>query len=221
MVKRLQAEIAELKKKMTTIASLGQVTDARALVRNRGSSSAMDAYLYGASGQVVAAVATRAQTTAHAVAPSLAPTHSGGRPRHVGLPDHIGQSRLPLSFTIADAATSSAAPPPSATSQTSSTHRDVAHSLAYNVLRLTVFAGVDFMTPDFHPASVFHLAGSMFEGKVPIPSLEVSQAVMAPPTNEDLVAMRANLAVEAISAFEANATSTLTVQSSRDQSLVS
>ena len=48
----------------------------------------------------------------------------------------------------------------------------------------------------------------MLEGKVPMPSLEVSQAVTAPPIEEDLVAMRAQLAAEAIAAFDANATST-------------
>ena len=54
----------------------------------------------------------------------------------------------------------------------------------------------------------------MLEGKVPIPSLEVSQAVMAPPTEDELVAMRAKLAAEAISIFEANAPSTPLLQSS-------
>ena len=71
----------------------------------------MEAYFYGASGEVVAAVATRAQTTAQAVAPSSTVSGASGRPRHTGLPDHIGQSRLPLSFTIADAATSGATLP--------------------------------------------------------------------------------------------------------------
>ena len=49
-VKTLQAEIAELKKQMSSMASLGQVADVMAPVQRRGSSSAMDAYLYGASG---------------------------------------------------------------------------------------------------------------------------------------------------------------------------
>ena len=44
---------------------------------------------------------------------------------------------------------------------------------------------------------------------------------MGPPTEEELVAMRAKLVVEAISIFEANAVSTPTVQSSEDQSLIS
>jgi hypothetical protein len=102
----------------------------------------------------------------------------------------------------------------------SSTQGDAAHSLAHKVLAIPVFVGVDFMAPNFHPSSVFHLAGNMLEGKVPMPSLEVSQIVTVPPTLEDLVGLQAKLATEAISAFEANATSPPIVQSSGDQSLI-
>ena len=220
-VKTLQAELAELKKQMSAMASLGQVVDTTAPVWRPGSSSAMDAYFHGALGQVVAAVSTRAQTTAQGVAPPLAPASSVGRPRHAGLPDHIGQSRLPLSFSTADAVTSGAVPTPTTVPQVTSTRGDAAHSLAYKVLQLPVFTGTDLLTLDGPPARVFHLAGSMLEGKVPMPSLEVSQAVTAPPSEEDLVAMRAQLAAEAIAAFDANATTTPVEQSSRDQSLVS
>ena len=152
---------------MSSMASLGQVTDAMASIQRQGSSSTMDAYLYGASRQVIAAVAIRTQATANAVAPFLTPVGIGERPRHVGLPDHIGQSRLPLSFTITDAATSGVAPPPASVPQAPPIQADAAHSLAYKVLRQPVFAEVDFMTPQFHPSSVFHLAGSMIEGRCP------------------------------------------------------
>lgn len=220
-VKTLQAELAELKKQMSAMASLGQVVNTTAPVWGPGSSSTMGTYFHGALGQVVAAVATRAQTTAQTVAPPSVPVSSVGRPRHGGLPDHIGQARLPLSFSTADAVTSGAVPTRTTVPQVSSTHGDAAHSLAYKVLQLPVFTGADLLTLDSPPARVFHLAGSMLEGKVPMPSLAVSQAVMAPPTEEDLVAMRAQLAAEAIAAFDANATSTPVAQSSGDQSLVS
>lgn len=222
--KTLEAEIAELKKKLSTSASLGQVADVRAPERRPCSSFAMDGYLYGAFGEVVAAVATRAQTTAQSVAPSSSsspPIVDGVRPRHVGLPDHIGQSRLPLSFSIADTAPPVGISPPVVTPPSSSVSGEAAHSLAYKVLRLPVFSGMDFLTPNFQAASVFHLVGSMLEGKVPIPSLEVSQAVMAPPTEDELVAMRAKLAAEAILIFEADAPPTPPLQSSEDQSLIS
>ena len=80
---------------------------------------------------------------------------------------------------------------------------------------------MDFLTPDFQAARVFHLAGSMLEGKVPMPSMEVSQAVMAPPTEEELAAIRAKLAAEAISIFEANAVPPPSLQPSVDQSVIS
>ena len=117
----------------------------QASVRRHRSSSTMDAFLYGASGQVSATVAPCAQTTAQVVAPSSTPVVSSGHPRHVKLPDHIGQSRLPLSFSIADAAPAITAPSTSMP-QTLSTHRDAAYSLAYKVLQLPVFARVDFLT---------------------------------------------------------------------------
>jgi hypothetical protein len=88
-MKNLLAKIAELKKQMSTMASLGQKVDTRALMRRQNSSSWMDAYLYGASKDVVAAIATRAQTTAKAVAPSSPTMVNGGYLCHSGLPNQI------------------------------------------------------------------------------------------------------------------------------------
>ena len=73
----------------------------------------------------------------------------------------------------------------------------------------------------FQAASVFRLAGSMLEGKVPMPSMEVSQVVLALPTKDELVAIRAKLAASAISIFEANAALLSSLQSSEDHSLIS
>jgi hypothetical protein len=56
----------------------------------------------------------------------------------------------------------------------------------------------------------------MLEGKTPMPSLEVAQAVTAPPTEEDLVALRAKLAVEAIAAFDANPSVSILTDSTED-----
>ena len=207
-MKALQAELAELKKKMSTMASLGQVVHSQSSRGRRRSPSSTDDFLFGASGEVLAAVATRAQTIAQTGSPPTVPVDTVSRPRHAGLPDQIDQSRLPLSFGVAETSIPRQSPTPTSLSVDVSTRGDAAHSLAYKVLRLPVFAGVDFLTPDFQPSSVFHLAGSMLEGKVSMPSLEVSQAVTAPPTEEELVAMRAKLAAEAISIFEANSTFT-------------
>ena len=94
------------------MAALGQVAYVRTLVRRHGSSLVINAYLYGASGQVSVAIATRAQTSAQVVTPAATPLAGSGRPWHVGLPDHIGQSRMPLSFNIADAVPMSTVPFP-------------------------------------------------------------------------------------------------------------
>lgn len=88
-MKTLLAKIAELKKQMSTMASLGQVVDTKVPMRRQNSSSKIDAYMCGASGEVVATVSTRAQTTAKAMAPSSPTMVNGGYPRHSGLPDQI------------------------------------------------------------------------------------------------------------------------------------
>jgi hypothetical protein len=95
------------------------------------------------------------------VALSSTPVVSSGRPRHKGLTDHTGQSRLPLSFSIVDTAPAGAASSPTSVPQASSIHKDATYSLAYKVLQLPVIARVDFLIPDFQPSDVFHLAGNM------------------------------------------------------------
>lgn len=145
-------------------------------VKRPCSSSAMDAYLYGTFREVVAVVATRAQTIAEWATPSFSsspPKVVNVRPRHVELLDHIGQSRLSLSFSIADTVPHVGISPPVVTPLSSSMLGDAAHSLAHQVLRLLVFAGVDLLMPNFQAASVFYLARSMLEGKEAMPSMEV------------------------------------------------
>ena len=219
--KALEAKIAELEKKFQTVASLGQVGDSRVVSRGGTGTSTSDIYMFGASGELVGAAATRAQTAANVRTPPVDEAGGVGRTRHSGSLDHIGQARLPLSFGLADIASAPrrhvSVPAPDG----GTVARDSAHTLAYKVLQMPIFSSVDLLATDLQPAGVFHLAGSMLEGKVPMPSLEVSQAVTAPPTEEDLVAMRAKLAAEAVAAFEANATATPAVRSSGDQSLIS
>ncbi len=70
---------------------------------------------------------------------------------------------------------------------------------------MPIFSSVELLAPDFKPAGVFHLAGKMLEGKVPMPSLEMAQAVTEPSTDEDLAKLRAKLAAEAIAAFDEGA----------------
>lgn len=203
--KALEAKIAALEAKFKTVASLGQVTESRVTSSAGTSTSAPDIYMFGASGQMVAAAATRAQTSAKAVAPTTDEPQDSGRARHSGLSDQIGQARLPLSFGLADAGSAARSYIPASAQDGGTVVRDTAHTLAYKVLQMPIFSSVELLAPDFKPAGVFHLAGKMLEGKVPMPSLEVAQAVTEPSTDEDLAKLRAKLAAEAIAAFDEGA----------------
>ena len=59
-------------------------------------------YIFGASGEVVAAVSTRSQTLADAVASISGGSNKVSHPRHAGPADQVGQARLPLSFRLID-----------------------------------------------------------------------------------------------------------------------
>jgi len=203
--KALEAKLAELEKRFKTVASLGQVTDSRVLSRGGTDTSSSDIYMFGASGEMMAAAATRAQTAAKLVTPSVNESRDIGRTRHSGSPDHIGQARLPLSFGLADIASAPRPHVPAPAPDGGVVARDSAHTLAYKVLQMPIFSSVDLLAPDFKPAGVFHLAGEMLEGKVPMPSLEVAQAVTKPSTDEDLAKLQAKLAAEAIAAFDEGA----------------
>ena len=56
----------------------------------------------------------------------------------------------------------------------------------------------------FVQAHLFHLVRKTLEGNLPMPSLEVVQAIIEPSTEEDLPKLQAKLAVEAIATFEEN-----------------
>ena len=200
--KALEAKLAELEKRFKTVASLGQVTNSRVFSRGGADTSTSDIYMFGASGEMMAAVATRAQAAAKVVTPAVDESTDLGRTRHSGSPDHIGQARLPLSFGLADTAS---APQPHVSALARDEEpvaRDSVHTLAHKVLQMPMFSSIDVLASDFKPARVFHLAGQMLEGKVAMPSLEVAQAVTEPSTDEDLAKLRAKLAAEAIATFD-------------------
>ena len=58
--------------------------------------------MFGASGEMIAAAATRAKSAAKTATPTVDEARCIGRTRHSGSFNHIGQARLPLSFRLAD-----------------------------------------------------------------------------------------------------------------------
>jgi len=82
------------------------------------------------------------------------------------------------------------------------TAKDLIHTLAYKMLQILVFSSMEILVPDFALAQVFHLASKMLEGKIPMPSLEVAQAMIELCKEKNLVNLQAKLAYEIIVVFE-------------------
>ena len=90
--KALEAKIGELEKRFNIVASLGSVTDAKWTSRVGAIEPSTNPYMFGASKEMVAVAATRAQSPAKLVIPTVDETRDIGRTRHSGSPDHIGQA---------------------------------------------------------------------------------------------------------------------------------
>ena len=84
------------------MASLGQVSNAKWTSQVEDRESSTNRYMLGASREMEAALATRAQLAAKLVTPTVDESRDIGPTRHSGLPDLIGQAQLPLSFGLAD-----------------------------------------------------------------------------------------------------------------------
>src|ERR1700738_1355322 len=98
------------------------------------------------------------------------------RARNNGLADQIGQAHLPLFFRLADAI-------PSISGRHSCLEAlnpaiDVVHTLASKMLNIIFFTVVEWSSPKFQPAKVFHLAGRILEGNASLPFQTVGQATM-------------------------------------------
>ena len=82
----LEAKVAELKQKLKSFAFFTQISEPHV----GGGTSGSDTYMFGASGEVVAAASTRSQTLADAVASTSGSSNEVLHPRHAGLADQVG-----------------------------------------------------------------------------------------------------------------------------------
>ena len=93
---------------------------------------------------------------------------------------------MPLSCGLADTTSHTRCHVPFVVPDAEAISRDSAYTLAYKVLQMPMFSSVEMLAPGFVQAEVFHLAGKMLEGKLPMPPLEVVEAITEPSTKEDL-----------------------------------
>ena len=112
--------------------------------------------------------------------------------------NQIGQARLPLSFGLADAVQTISGRYPN---EVPNSAINVAHTLASKVLHTPLFMAMDWLSTEFQPAKVFHLASRILEGKASLPSMTVAQAttdILAPEDPEKVAKRRAKFAAETL-----------------------
>ena len=136
-----------------------------------------DPFEYGAAGQVISAVATWSQTGAPQV-PTVAVDPLGRvtrGARHKGPVDGIRQSRLPMTFGLADVAANL----PQGTPGGNDTEEGVIKSLALKILQVPFFSGAQLQYSKFDPAAVYLMAGKTMQGKAIVPAHASTKAMQA------------------------------------------
>ena len=167
------------------------------------SQQGQDRFEYGAVGEMTAAVATRAQMKTPSSVPmvggdSVAPKEP--IVRHKGPADSIGQSRLPLSFGLADVAPRQFDLQINKEAETSM-QEDMVKGLALKLLEIPLFSGVQLQRTDFDVAAVYHMAGKMMQGKVHMPANVAMKEVEKSLVVDDEQSMQIAAAKEAADAL--------------------
>ena len=178
----MEAQLAELQDTLVRLVAASAqptpgATDSGASTSGGAPRLPHDPFEYGAASQVIGAVATRSQTGAPQV--STVAVDPLGRvtqgARHKGPVDGIGQSRLPMTFGLADVAANL----PQGTPGGNDTEEGVVKSLALKVLQVPLFSGAQLQYPEFDPVAVYLMAGKIMQGKAAIPAYASTEAMQA------------------------------------------
>ena len=163
-----------------------------------------DRFEYGAQGELMAAATTRSQLKTPSQAsdilrdPVLVDNERGAR--HQGPADNIGQSRLPLTFGLADVATKllhDQSPNEDKTSE----EEDMVKKLALKVLEIPLFSGMQVQSSNFDAATVYYMAGKIMQGKVQLPANVAMKNTEESIVTEDIEGKKKQAASEAVDAL--------------------
>ena len=134
---------------------------------------------YGATGQVINAVATRSKTRAPQAPIMLVDPQSKVQQgiQYKGPADGIGQSRLPMTLGLADVVATILQGTTSGNNTISKT--DVVKSLALKVLEVPLFSGIQLQHPEFDPAAVYLTTSKIMQSKVHTPVHASTEAMHA------------------------------------------
>ena len=121
--------------------------------------------MFEASGEKLslAAVITRTQFVSQATSSITKESMENLRARENGPAYHIGHAQLSLSFGLANVIASVGGRNSSIETLNSSTNR--IHTLASKVLHTLLFISMEWLSPKFQHANVFHLACRILEEK--------------------------------------------------------
>ena len=167
------------------MASSSQILDSPSSSEHKATSSTPDYYMFEASGDLVSSTAvTRAQSVSRAMPLTIGESVDNLQARNIGPTDQIGQTRLPLSFGLANDVQSFKDRHSSLEALNPAT--DMVHTLASKVLHTPLFISMECLSSDIQAAQVFHIGSRILEGKRPPSFLTMAQAITDLPTTEDL-----------------------------------
>ena len=121
--------------------------------------------------------------------------------RFKGPADNIGQSRLPLTFGLADVV---ASPSLGAHVKRRDAHveEELVKNLARKVLEIPLFSGIQLQRQDFDASAVYHMAGKMMQGTVQMPANVAMKEVEDSPVDDGEEGIRRDAAKEAADALQ-------------------
>ena len=152
--KAMEAKIGALEERVKSLASSGQILDSPSTSGTKASSSTPNYYMFGSSGQMVSSAAvTRAHIVSLVMPLTTVESMDILRARDNGPADHISQTRLHLSFGLADAAQSVSGR--NSSLEVSNLTIDVVHTLASKVLHTPLFTSMEWSSSAIQPAKVF------------------------------------------------------------------
>lgn len=94
---------------------------------------------------------------------------------------------MPLSINLVDIDSTTKSSILTSTQDRDTSVKDTFYTLSYKVLNMSIYSNIDLLVLKFWPIRIFQLVDKILEGKVPILSLQVTQAITKPLTEKDLV----------------------------------
>lgn len=154
------------------MASLDQVAKAKPLLQNNSTSFSIDAYMFGAFGEVMV-VATYIQIVAKIALLLINVLDNSSNLYYARLQNQIDESKLLLFFGIANAINFNYFVILTSTLLKETSALDSLQTLVYKALKLFIFFCIEYIELDFKSTRVFYSESRIVENKASLLSLNV------------------------------------------------